>query len=103
MEDPGPAMMKFATWSKKRLSDTSANASGEEETDAPKHKKQRKEDAADSRAASSTCIICVSKPIACAFVPCGHMCCCMRCAVLVESSGCPICRETIAMPLKVYT
>ena len=99
LEDPGGPMMRFAAWSKKRLSDTSASEPQTEQEE-PTRKKARQDESGEAK---SKCAVCLTGAISCAFVPCGHMVCCMRCAVLVEPSGCPICREPIVMPLRIYS
>ncbi len=50
------------------------------------------------------CVVCMdSKPEA-AFVPCGHVCCCLDCAnTCAEGRSCPVCRAAVASVLKVYT
>jgi hypothetical protein len=39
-----------------------------------------------------------------AFVPCGHRCCCLKCAasVLATTEECPVCREAAVMMVQVY-
>lgn len=46
------------------------------------------------------CVVCMDTPSCMAFVPCGHVCSCGKCASSLAS--CPICRKTIASRLRIY-
>jgi hypothetical protein len=50
------------------------------------------------------CIICMEKHREAVFVPCGHRCCCLVCALSTSRRGhpCPICREPIEKAIPVY-
>ncbi|PVV04777.1 hypothetical protein BB560_000721 [Smittium megazygosporum] len=51
------------------------------------------------------CRICFSSVINCVLLNCGHLCCCIKCAELILSSGnpeCPFCRQTIVKSLHVF-
>ena len=47
-----------------------------------------------------SCKVCMEDDISVVFLPCGHLCCCSRCANLQPS--CPICRAQIANKLRVF-
>ena len=46
------------------------------------------------------CLICMDKPRACVFAPCGHVCTCLECARSVIS--CPVCRASIHNTIQMY-
>lgn len=51
------------------------------------------------------CVICLTRRRRSAFVPCGHLVCCQRCALSVEreiSPKCPLCRQTIRSSVRIY-
>lgn len=51
------------------------------------------------------CVICLTRRRRSAFVPCGHLACCHRCAMSVmrdSSPKCPVCRQTITHSLRIY-
>ncbi|XP_010064037.2 E3 ubiquitin-protein ligase SPL2 [Eucalyptus grandis] len=51
------------------------------------------------------CVICLMRRRRSAFVPCGHLVCCQRCALSVErevSPKCPVCRQTISNSVRIY-
>ncbi|KAJ0724694.1 putative transcription factor C2H2 family [Helianthus annuus] len=51
------------------------------------------------------CVICLMRQRRSAFVPCGHLVCCPRCALSVErdlSPKCPVCRQTIHSSVRIY-
>lgn len=51
------------------------------------------------------CVICLMRRRRSAFVPCGHLVCCQRCALSVErelSPKCPVCRQTIRHSVRIY-
>lgn len=51
------------------------------------------------------CVICLMRRRRSAFVPCGHMVCCQRCAFSVErdlSPKCPVCRQAIRGSVRIY-
>lgn len=50
------------------------------------------------------CVICLSKPADCVLQDCGHLCCCVYCALSVarKSPGqCPLCRTNITTMLRL--
>lgn len=52
------------------------------------------------------CIICLSKKISYAIIPCGHYCLCEDCKIECENEQeeiCPVCRTIIQGFLKIYT
>jgi Zinc finger, C3HC4 type (RING finger) len=52
---------------------------------------------------SEACTVCLSAKIDSSFVPCGHNCCCARCAKKCEKHGaCPICRKPIDSVMKTF-
>lgn len=51
------------------------------------------------------CVICLMRRRRSAFIPCGHLVCCPRCALLVERDSnpkCPVCRQTIRTSVRIY-
>lgn len=51
------------------------------------------------------CVICLTRRKRAAFVPCGHLVCCQRCALSVErdlAPKCPLCRQTIHSSVRIY-
>ncbi|XP_019196882.1 PREDICTED: E3 ubiquitin-protein ligase SPL2 isoform X2 [Ipomoea nil] len=51
------------------------------------------------------CVICLTRRRRSAFVPCGHLVCCPRCALSVVrelSPPCPLCRQTIHSAVRIY-
>ncbi|KAG8380158.1 hypothetical protein BUALT_Bualt07G0164400 [Buddleja alternifolia] len=51
------------------------------------------------------CVICLMRRRRSAFVPCGHLVCCQRCALSVErevSPKCPVCRQPIRSSVRIY-
>lgn len=51
------------------------------------------------------CRICFATVQDSAFVPCGHICCCLPCAERISNSGqktCPVCRAAIEKVIKLY-
>uniref|UniRef100_A0A5B7BGP3 RING-type E3 ubiquitin transferase n=1 Tax=Davidia involucrata TaxID=16924 RepID=A0A5B7BGP3_DAVIN len=51
------------------------------------------------------CVICLMRRRRCAFIPCGHLVCCQRCALSVErelTPKCPVCRQTIRNSVRIY-
>ncbi|XP_057977787.1 E3 ubiquitin-protein ligase SPL2 [Malania oleifera] len=51
------------------------------------------------------CVICLMRRRRSAFVPCGHLVCCQRCALSVEREAapkCPVCRQAIRNSVRIY-
>ncbi|KAL3824495.1 hypothetical protein ACJIZ3_020524 [Penstemon smallii] len=51
------------------------------------------------------CVVCLIRRRRCAFVPCGHLVCCQRCALLVEREAlpkCPLCRQSVQRWVRIY-
>ncbi|KAL3632882.1 hypothetical protein CASFOL_025866 [Castilleja foliolosa] len=51
------------------------------------------------------CVICLMRRRRSAFIPCGHLVCCHRCALEVErdvSPKCPVCRQPIRSSVRIY-
>ncbi|XXG51410.1 hypothetical protein AAC387_Pa02g5187 [Persea americana] len=51
------------------------------------------------------CVICLMRRRRSAFIPCGHLVCCPRCALLVERDSnpkCPVCRQNIRTSVRIY-
>ncbi|KAL6585195.1 hypothetical protein OROMI_004484 [Orobanche minor] len=51
------------------------------------------------------CVVCLLRRRRSAFIPCGHLVCCQRCALAVErevSPKCPVCRQTIRSSVRIY-
>ena len=47
-----------------------------------------------------TCRICTENPVAVAFLPCGHLVCCIDCAPAMRK--CPICHELVKGTIKTF-
>ena len=104
LDDPGGGLKSFAKYLQEQRSaaesaESSGTAGTAETTPSPPPKRRREE-----RPAAQTCSVCYMKPIECAFVPCGHASCCLRCARLVDDADgrCPICRQEIAMTQRIF-
>uniref|UniRef100_A0A2P2IQH1 RING-type E3 ubiquitin transferase n=2 Tax=Rhizophora mucronata TaxID=61149 RepID=A0A2P2IQH1_RHIMU len=51
------------------------------------------------------CVICLMRRRRSAFIPCGHLVCCQRCAISVEreaSPKCPLCRQEIRNSVRIF-
>lgn len=51
------------------------------------------------------CVICLMRLKRSAFIPCGHLVCCERCAISVErdtAPKCPVCRQQIRSSVRIY-
>ncbi|WOG99118.1 hypothetical protein DCAR_0518466 [Daucus carota subsp. sativus] len=51
------------------------------------------------------CAICLARRRRSAFIPCGHLLCCPRCALFLErkvSPKCPVCRQSIRTSVRIY-
>ncbi|PHT81801.1 hypothetical protein T459_14816, partial [Capsicum annuum] len=51
------------------------------------------------------CVICLTRRRRSAFIPCGHLVCCQRCALSVErdlAPKCPLCRQSIRSSVRIY-
>ncbi|XP_022148356.1 E3 ubiquitin-protein ligase SPL2 [Momordica charantia] len=51
------------------------------------------------------CVICLTRRRRSAFIPCGHLVCCERCAISVERESapkCPVCRQQIRSSVRIY-
>ncbi|KAF1002248.1 E3 ubiquitin-protein ligase SPL2-like [Apium graveolens] len=51
------------------------------------------------------CAICLTRRRRSAFIPCGHLVCCQRCARSIEhevSPKCPLCRQSIRTSVRIY-
>ncbi|KAK2990153.1 hypothetical protein RJ640_008417 [Escallonia rubra] len=51
------------------------------------------------------CVICLMRRRRSAFIPCGHLVCCQRCALSVERDSapkCPVCRQEIQTSVRIY-
>jgi len=64
----------------------------ENKVEVPKPDKPKSDD--------NNCIICLDKERDAVFIPCGHLVCCMFCAVLFQN--CPYCRRNVDRPMKVF-
>ena len=97
--DPGDGMRSFSEYAKKRIA---AEVNLEEPPESQK-KPHVEEEGAEGAAEQKACVVCADRPAVVAFVPCGHMIVCSRCASLVEAEGCPLCRSEILMSMKIYS
>ncbi|CAI9114409.1 OLC1v1015127C1 [Oldenlandia corymbosa var. corymbosa] len=51
------------------------------------------------------CVVCLMRRRRSAFIPCGHLVCCRRCAFTVERDllpKCPVCRQSIRGSVRIY-
>ncbi|KAM7254565.1 hypothetical protein ACFE04_003945 [Oxalis oulophora] len=51
------------------------------------------------------CVICLMRRRQSAFVPCGHLVCCRRCAISIVGEGvpkCPLCREPVRSSIRIF-
>lgn len=51
------------------------------------------------------CVICLMRRKRSAFTPCGHLVCCVQCAMCVQHSAspkCPVCRQSIYSSIRIY-
>lgn len=51
------------------------------------------------------CVVCLMRRRRSAFVPCGHLVCCPRCAFAIErevSPKCPVCRQSIRTCIRIF-
>ncbi|KAF8080545.1 hypothetical protein N665_0935s0004 [Sinapis alba] len=48
------------------------------------------------------CVVCLERKCDAAFVPCGHMCCCLTCSLKLQGKPCPLCRKPGNRILKIY-
>lgn len=48
----------------------------------------------------NTCKVCLNSEIETIFLPCGHVCSCSKCAIIIKN--CPICREIIKAFTRAY-
>ncbi|GER53569.1 E3 Ubiquitin ligase family protein [Striga asiatica] len=51
------------------------------------------------------CVVCLLRIRHSAFIPCGHLVCCQRCALVVERESlpkCPVCRQQIRSSVRIY-
>ncbi|KAJ7951507.1 Mitochondrial ubiquitin ligase activator of NFKB [Quillaja saponaria] len=51
------------------------------------------------------CVICLMRRRRSAFIPCGHLVCCQRCAISVErevTPKCPVCRQQVRNSVRIY-
>jgi hypothetical protein len=87
----------------------SSGAGGTAEPQPPHPLKSSPSAAAAAVAAASAemekfCVVCLDEPKQGAFMPCAHMCCCMKCGLNIVSLGqaCPICRKNCPKFLRIY-
>ena len=85
---------QFVEFARKRL------AEADQEEQEPK--KAKHEGGEDHTNPDKKCVVCLTRGVECAFVPCGHLVACAVCSANVRDV-CPICRAPIAMAMKVYT
>jgi E3 ubiquitin-protein ligase MUL1 len=51
------------------------------------------------------CVVCLRKRRKAAFIPCGHLVCCCKCALRMEREAeplCPMCRQDIRYMIRIY-
>jgi E3 ubiquitin-protein ligase MUL1 len=51
------------------------------------------------------CVVCLRKRRKAAFIPCGHLVCCSKCALRMEREAeplCPMCRQDIRYMIRIY-
>ncbi|XP_009594761.1 E3 ubiquitin-protein ligase SPL2 [Nicotiana tomentosiformis] len=77
------------------------NASASNEADSQVSADEETGDVPDGQ----LCVICLMRRRRSAFVPCGHLVCCQRCALSVErdlAPKCPVCRQSIHSSVMIY-
>ncbi|KAF8718192.1 hypothetical protein HU200_025683 [Digitaria exilis] len=66
----------------------------------------REDDSSDDEAADGQlCVVCLRKRRKAAFIPCGHLVCCCKCAIRMENEAeplCPMCRQDIRYMIRIY-
>ncbi|NXY34709.1 LRSM1 ligase, partial [Pomatorhinus ruficollis] len=48
----------------------------------------------------SECVVCMEREPQMIFLPCGHVCCCQACCERLHA--CPLCRQDIAQPIRIF-
>mmetsp|Transcript_8292 Transcript_8292/g.13452 ORF Transcript_8292/g.13452 Transcript_8292/m.13452 type:complete len:430 (-) Transcript_8292:43-1332(-) len=51
---------------------------------------------------SGECIICFDAPVETCFIPCGHSCCCRKCAEQFKEA-CPVCRGSVEQVIRTFS
>ena len=108
LTDPSPAMEKFQTYLRQREQTTvdASSSDGEEPATSPSPPQKRARiaptpgDNDNQHMTSWTCRVCFEKAIREAFLPCGHILCCVDCGNQVEA--CPLCRRHIDNAVRIY-
>ncbi|XP_076930150.1 E3 ubiquitin-protein ligase SPL2-like [Bidens hawaiensis] len=93
---------KLKEWRQRRLIQQQSDAEETNETEADL---AAEEDGGADVPEGQLCVICLMRQRRSAFVPCGHLVCCPRCALSVErdlASKCPVCRQTIRSSVRIY-
>jgi len=49
-----------------------------------------------------TCLVCQDNRVNVAFIPCGHLCCCLACSLQSALTSCPVCRMKIQKRQKIF-
>jgi len=49
-----------------------------------------------------TCKVCFDKEVNACFVPCGHIACCLACALRFDGKPCPICTQSVALVVQTF-
>ncbi|KAL6660208.1 hypothetical protein ACP70R_002330 [Stipagrostis hirtigluma subsp. patula] len=73
----------------------------EEAEDAVQEDDSSDEEIADGK----LCVVCLRKRRRAAFIPCGHLVCCCKCALRMEREAeplCPMCRQDIRYMMRIY-
>lgn len=56
----------------------------------------------ESPCAPGECIVCLDKAASHIVVPCGHQCLCSDCAIAIEGTKCPVCRQEVLHCMRVF-
>ena len=102
LAQPSDLIKGFSEYAQKRL-EADQDVPQQPEKKRKVFQDEREQSDADTCKTDKKCCVCLDSAVQCAFVPCGHMCTCLRCAGRIENDGCPICRSDIVMALRVFT
>lgn len=56
----------------------------------------------DNKKQDTECVVCMDDIVSHAFVPCGHLCLCLKCKDLIKET-CPVCQDSFESIIKIYS